>query len=176
MKMERKIQYPLTFVALLSNIIISSLPGYWWYYSIGQLGIIQDSPFQLDVKLLNNDLLIINIINVFLFAFRFYVISISLYYAYLILAKKKKETYLTITWLSYLYILDPIIVYLIFNFILNHFIPIQYNLFIIGKENTVISSHGYVINTYIESYPTFEYLIALIGGTLNLASRVVKKL
>lgn len=170
-----RIRYPLTLIALLLNVAISLLPGYWWYYSIGKLGIVESSPFEIYVSILGSSLLVINLVNVFLFAFRFYVSTISLYYVYSILTKGKKQTYLTITWLSYMYILDPVIIYLIFNFILASFFPAGYHFFIIGVENVTIQSGNYVITTYVQSYPTFEYFISLVVGSLNLASRLLKK-
>ncbi|ARM74843.1 hypothetical protein [Acidianus manzaensis] len=173
--MRVKINYPLTLISLVFNILISTLPGYWWYYSIGKLAVIQDSPFQIYISLFNQSLVITNFINVFLFAFRFYIIGISIYYIFLLL-KGKKNTMLTITWISYLYILDPVIIFIIFNFILKYFIPIHYNFFIVGEENISIHSGNYIINTYIQSYPTEEFILAIIVGSVNLASRIIKNL
>ncbi|AWR96365.1 hypothetical protein DFR86_01575 [Acidianus sulfidivorans JP7] len=171
--MNIKTEYPLTLISLLFDIFIAALPGYWWYYSIGKLAIIQDSPFQIYVSFFDHDLILLKFINVFLFAFRFYIIGISAYYIYL-LFKGKKNTLLTITWISYFYILDPIIMFLLFNYALTYIIPVHYNFFIIGKENIVIQSGNYTISTFIESYPTEEYIIAIIVGSINLASKILK--
>lgn len=159
--------------SMLLNILVALLPSYWWYYSAGGMVTIKDSLFSFYLEFLGRTLEIGTIINYILFAFRFYVISVSLYYIYLALKKEIIKHYLLITWVSYLYILDPLIFYLLFNNVVNYFTPVKYPLFIIGSENMSIVYKNVIVTVLVESYPTIYYWIALFAGTFNLISRII---
>lgn len=167
-------RYYLLMFSMILNIIVALSPYYWWYYSIGGILVVKDSLFNLYVNLLGSNYEIINVINYFLFSFRFYVISVSAYYLYTAY-KGIRNTYLLIMWASYLYFLDPIIVYLIFEYILGSFMPIKYPFFIIGTEVIDVYENGTKISMPIESYPTLFYWFVLFVGTINLISRFIKR-
>ncbi|WP_338602396.1 hypothetical protein V6M85_02130 [Sulfolobus tengchongensis] len=166
-------KYYLTIIGMALNILVALIPQYWWYYSAGGIIIIKDSLFFIGLELLGKEYLIVTLINYFLFAFRFYVVSVALYYIYLAI-KGIKRSYLLIAWVSYLYILDPLIFYIVFNYVINIFVPARYPLFIIGSENMSINYQGVKIMMLIESYPTLTYWIALATGTINLIARYLK--
>ncbi|EZQ11053.1 hypothetical protein CM19_02310 [Candidatus Acidianus copahuensis] len=161
-----------TIISLLFNIIVAVLPGYWWYYSVGNIIIVKDSLFYLNINLLGNNIEIIKVINMLLFAFRVYVIVISI--SLLISTiRGNKVSYLLISWASIFYILDPIIMYFAFNYLVSYFIPFHYNFFIIGKEIATFQ-YQYKITMLIESYPSIQYWFALFVGILNLVSKFIR--
>ncbi|PVU74833.1 hypothetical protein DDW13_06025 [Acidianus hospitalis] len=170
------IKYPLSALALILNVVVALLPYCWWTYSVGGIIKIDDSLFLLNICLEGQYLYISNFINMILFAFRFYVIAVSLYSLYLILRRGEKRNYLLIAWASLFYILDPVIIYIIFNYILSHFIQgVTYPFFIIGQESVEFTDSGYQITMLIQSYPTFTYWFSLAVGIINLISRFLKK-
>jgi len=167
--------YKLTIASLISNIIIALLPFYWWYYGTGNLIEVADSPFMLNIIFMGSQLEIIQIVNLFLLAFRFYVIIVSGIYIYYVI-KGQKKTYGLIFWTSYLYILDPIVFYIIFNYLF----PLigygfHYPFFIIGKEKVDFTYQNTLISTIVYSYPSLAYWISLAAGTIYLASRIFKR-
>ncbi|MBW9141151.1 MAG: hypothetical protein K1T65_05580 [Candidatus Aramenus sp.] len=168
-------KYPLTALSLALNVVIALLPFYWWSYGIDGLIVVKDSPFQLYVNLLGQDLTILEIVNLFLFAFRFYVITVSsIYLVYLY--KGVRKTYGTVYYLSYLYVLDPVILYLAFNYVLPFLgYSTSYPFFIIGKERMELSYSNAQISATVFSYPTLAYWFSLASGIIYLASRVLKR-
>jgi hypothetical protein len=167
--------YKLTIASLISNIIIALLPFYWWYYGIGNLIEVADSPFMLNVIFLGSHLEIIQIVNLLLLAFRFYVVIVSGIYLYYVL-KGKKKTYGLIFWSSYFYILDPVVFYIIFNYLF----PLigygfHYPFFIIGKEEINFAYKNTIVFASVYSYPTLAYWISLGSGTIYLFSRIFKR-
>ncbi len=167
-------KYPLTAVSLVLNVVIALLPFYWWSYGVDGLIAVYDSPFQLYVSVMNQELLIVELVNVFLFAFRFYVIVVSSVYL-IYLFRGQRKTYGTVYYLSYLYVLDPIVLYLVFNYLL----PLigystSYPFFIIGKERIEMTYSGAQITADVFSYPTLAYWFSLASGVVYLASRVLK--
>ncbi|QGA53866.1 hypothetical protein GFS03_04370 [Sulfolobus sp. E5-1-F] len=162
-------------ISMLLNVMVSLLPGYWWYYSAGGIVVIKDSLFSFYLEFLGKELEIGTIINYILFAFRFYVISVSLYYIYLALKKDIMSHYLLITWISYLYLLDPLIFYLIFNYVVGYVTPTKYPLFIIGSQNMSVLYKNVKVTILVESYPTIYYWVAFFAGTFNLISRIINR-
>ncbi len=172
--MSKPRKYYLLMSAMLGNIIVALLPGYWWYYSVGGIVTIKDSLFGIYLQFLGREYEIIKLINIILFAFKFYVITISAYYLYKAYLGERYN-YMLIMWASYLYILDPIIAYLISNYLLGLFIKVNYPFFIIGSESINVEDKGVEVSMLIQSYPYVYYWIALAIGTLNLITRFVKK-
>ncbi|ACR41540.1 hypothetical protein [Saccharolobus islandicus] len=160
-------------ISMLLNVLVALLPSYWWYYSAGGMVVIKDSLFSFYLEFLGKELEIGIIINYILFAFRFYVISVSLYYIYLALKKDVINNYLLITWISYLYLLDPLLFYLLFNYVVGYVAPTKYPLFIIGSQNMTVFYKNVMVTILVESYPTTYYWIALFAGTFNLISRII---
>lgn len=169
------IRYPLTTLALILNIVVAILPYCWWVYSVGGIIRVEDSLFLLNIYFEGQYLYISSFINAILFAFRFYVIAVSLYFLYLLLRKGEKRSYLLIAWASLLYIIAPVITYLIFNYLVSHFIQgLTYPFFIIGQEYVEVTYSGYKITMLVQSCPTLTYWFSLAVGIINLVSRILK--
>ncbi len=168
-------KYPLSVTALLLNIIVAVLPFCWWIYSVGGVAKINDSLFLLNIYFECQYLYISEFINIILIAFRAYVIAVSSYYLYIILRKGVKKNYLLIAWASLFYILDPVIMYLLFNYVISYFIQgVKYPFFIIGEEYVTFTYSGSKITMLIQSYPTLAYWFSLVVGIINLFSRFMK--
>ncbi|MCY0859790.1 MAG: hypothetical protein OWQ54_05105 [Sulfolobaceae archaeon] len=156
-------KYKITFTYLLGSIIITLLPFEWWYYNVGDLVQIYDSPYEIQVTLFGESLLLTKIINLILLAYRFYIIVLySGYLSYLITGKFKVSS--AFFWQTILYILWPLILYVFFDYLVYDLFKytIYYPLFIFGTETI----SGKISDTTIFSitytaYPEIIYWAAL---------------
>lgn len=156
-------KYPILLSYFIVSFIVVAIPFPWWYYSVGGIFQIYDSPFQVSIIMLGDNLLISLLVSLFLNAFRIYV-AINLIYGIILVLKGKVYGYSTMFWLPIFYILDPIIIYFIINYLVTQLvkIPIQYPLLIIGEETLYTNYQGASISMIIISEPTILFWISLI--------------
>ncbi|QKR00063.1 hypothetical protein GWK48_06465 [Metallosphaera tengchongensis] len=165
-----KNKFSVAYYGLVALVTVIPLP--WWYYSVGGIVTISDSPFQVLILFLGTRLFLSDVITFFLTAFRIYVFIISLGYMVQV-SRGYKKVYSTMFWFPVFYILDPVLIYVLFNFIPQLLgIPIQYPFFIWGTEKLSSSYKGNMITAYVQSYPTFTYWIALASAFLYPLSRL----
>ena len=170
----------MKFLILLSYYIISLIivliPFPWWYYSVGGIFQVYDSPFQISLVVFGESLILGQILNILLNAFRVYVIA-NLIYGIILVARNKKYNYSTMFWLPILYFIDPIIIYFVTNYILElalH-ISISYPILIIGKENMSITYQNTNMQMLIISEPTILFWASLLPTILYVLSLIIEK-
>lgn len=168
-------KYPIILSYYIVSLIVTLIPLPWWYYSVGGLFQIYDSPFQINLILLNSSLAYGQILNILLNAFRIYV-AINLIYGIVLIFRNKLYRYSTMFWLPIFYFVDPIVIYIITNYVISNVIhfPVNYPLLVIGKENLVTSYQNTTINMLIISEPTLIFWVSLISPILYLASLVLE--
>jgi hypothetical protein len=174
-----KVVRKLSLLSNVSSLIIALVPYPWWEYSIGKAIVVKDSPFILDVSILGKTFDIFDFINLLLFGLRIYVIVISAFYIYYTLIGQERK-YSGMFWATILYLIFPVISYVIFNYIVfNYFLPViapsysysnNYPLIIIGSEPYLIQLGNTLVETYISSYPTIYYWICLALSLVYLVS------
>ncbi|QIW24662.1 hypothetical protein EWF20_11310 [Sulfolobus sp. S-194] len=169
-------KYLILLAYYITSIIIVLIPTPWWYYSVGGIFQIYDSPFQISLYFLGEKLLIVEILNILLNALRIYV-AVNLVYGIIISIKGKLYKYSTMFWLPIFYIIDPIIIYFVVDFLVGKAlgIPLNYPLVIIGKENLITQYQGATIVMLIKSYPTFVFWLSLMPVILYIIFLLVEK-
>ena len=169
-------KYPILFSYYIISLIVVLIPLPWWYYSVGGIFQTYDSPFQIGLTFFGENLIIGNILNILLNAFRIYVAA-NLIYGIILVARNNKYRYSTMFWLPIFYFIDPIIIYFIIDYLLGlvlH-IPISYPILIIGKENLRIASQGANIQMLIISQPTILFWISLIPTILYVLFLIIER-
>ncbi|BCU66569.1 hypothetical protein HS7_00060 [Sulfolobales archaeon HS-7] len=178
-------RYPITlsynvitaFTAIASSFLFTS----WWNLRIGSLLELRDSPFHLAIYLSGQYLTLSELLNLFLLAIALYVTALSSGYIYYTLKGRPKITG-TLFWLTLLYLLDPIIVYLVGNYFtpiiasaLGYKVNLSYPFFIFGNQKISLDTNILNINSIsfnIYSYPTLYYFIFLTLQLLYIPSRI----
>ncbi|AHC51868.1 hypothetical protein SUSAZ_07855 [Sulfolobus acidocaldarius SUSAZ] len=161
-------------VFYISSLIIALIPTSWWYYSAGGIANIYDSPFLLRVEFLGSYVIIVNIVNILLTAFRIYVI-VNIVYALIYIFRKKQEyKYTTMAWLPVLYIIDPILTYLVLKFALPNYA--NYPFIIFGQETFTIHQGNTTASLLIVSEPTIAFWISFIPTIAYVAYLIIKRL
>jgi hypothetical protein len=158
----------------VSSILITFIPLPWWYYSVGGIFVVYDSPFQISVSLLGSNLILAKLLNLFLNAFRIYV-GINLVYNSLMLVRGKQVAkYSTMAWLPLFYMLDPLLIYVVFNYVISSVTgdTFRYPLLIIGVEDFVTSYNNVNIDMLIFSYPTLLYWFTFIPTILYITALI----
>ena len=189
------LRYPLTFLYYIDSIIViaASLlisPHYWWTYGISDLAVIRDSPFYLHIMLLGKPLIISSLITIILMGFGLYIIAVLLAYSYMLVRRGEARNYSTMFWLPILYVLDPVIVYLVLAIVMPHLIPLlgngsletrlaslsSYPLVIIGREQYSLSmGGGEAMTLTIYSEPSILYWLSLTAPVLYVASLIERR-
>lgn len=165
-------RYPLTVLYYLSAILVSIVPLPWWYYSVGGIVSVSDSPFQVLIYFMGNRLLLSDLITFLLTGFRLYVLFVAFGYLLKTLRGEPK-VYSTMFWLPVLYVLDPVVIYVVFLLLPKLLgFPLQYPLLIWGKETFTSTYMGNQIIAEVVSYPTFAYWISLASAILYIPSRL----
>ncbi|MFP3043976.1 MAG: hypothetical protein RXQ96_02100 [Thermocladium sp.] len=188
-------RHPLTLLYYIDSIIIIAIsllipPHYWWVYGISDLAVIKDSPFYLYITLLGKPLIISSLITIILIGFGLYVITVLLIYSYMLVKRGEARNYSTMFWLPILYVLDPVIVYLVLAIVMPHLVPLlgnsslgtrlsslsSYPLVIIGQEQYSISiGGGEEMTLIIYSEPSMLYWLSLTAPLLYLASLIERR-
>jgi len=161
----------------LYSLIITLIPLPWWYYNVGGIFIIYDSPFQISVILLGENLILGYILNIIFNAIRIYV-AVNLGYSLLLLLLRKGVTkYTTMVWLPVFYLIDPVVVYLVIKYLVPAVTGISFNypFFVIGSEIINTNYQGYNISLLIQSYPTILYWFTLVCTILYVVYLLLKK-
>jgi len=162
-------KYPILFSYYIISLIIVLIPFPWWYYSVGGIFQVYDSPFQVNLIFFGESLILSQILNILLNAFRIYVV-INLVYGIVLVARNKMHRYSTMSWLPVFYFVDPIILYFVFNYLLGQAFhePISYPFLIIGEETLTIVAQNTNIQMIIVSEPTLLFWISLIPTILYI--------
>ncbi|BAB66689.1 hypothetical protein [Sulfurisphaera tokodaii] len=170
-------KYPVLLAYYITSLAIVLIPIPWWYYSVGGIFQIYDSPFQINLYFLGEKIIIAEILNILLNAVRIYV-AVNLVYGIILSMKGKNYRYSTMFWLPIFYVIDPIIIYLVVDFLVSKAlgVPLNYPLVIIGKENLTTKYQGATIIMLIKSYPTFVFWLSLIPVILYIAFLIVEKM
>ena len=169
-------KFPVLLSYYIISLILVLIPFPWWYYSVGGIFQVYDSPFQLSLIFFGENLILGQILNILLNAFRIYVI-INLIYGIILVARNTKYKYSTMFWLPILYFIDPIIIYFVINYILGielH-IAISYPILIIGKENLLITYQNTSIQMLIISKPTILFWASLLPTILYVISLIIER-
>jgi len=169
-------KYPILLSYYIVSLIVVLIPLPWWYYSVGGIFQTYESPFQISLNFFGESLIIGNILNILLNAFRIYVI-VNLIYGIILVARNNKYRYSTMFWLPIFYFIDPVVIYFIINYLLGlalH-IPISYPILIIGKENLSVASQGANIQMLIISEPTILFWISLIPTILYVLFLTIER-
>ncbi|MFP3204932.1 MAG: hypothetical protein RXS23_05840 [Metallosphaera yellowstonensis] len=165
-------RYPLTSLYYLSVILISAVPLPWWFYSVGGIVSVSDSPFQVLIYFMGDRLLLSDVITFLLTGFRIYVIFVAIGYL-LETMRGNPKIYSTMFWFPVLYVLDPVIIYVVFLFLPKLLgFPANYPLLIWGEETFTSSYMGNQIRAEVMSYPTIMYWAALASAVLYIPSRL----
>ncbi|GGP20457.1 hypothetical protein GCM10007981_08610 [Thermocladium modestius] len=185
-------RYPLAVIYYVDSalIVIISLiypVHYWWSYSMGELIAIKDSPFYLSIMLLGKYLLISRVITVLLMGFALYILTVLAFRLYESIFSDEPGNYSTMFWLPILYILDPVIIYLVLAIALPRLAPFlgtlgtnlsgfsSYPLLIIGSEQYVINMGSESLALMVDSQPTLLYWISLTAPALYIASLIERR-
>ncbi|MCG3108920.1 hypothetical protein L3N51_01210 [Metallosphaera sp. J1] len=164
-------QFKITTIYYLLVAVVSIIPFPWWYYSVGGIVTIEDSPFQALIYFMGTRLILSDVITFLLTAFRLYVFILAIGYAFQSMRGNPK-IYSTMFWFPVLYVLDPILIYVLFKFIPQLLgVPIQYPFFIWGTETFTSTYKGDQIVAEVVSYPTPVYWFALGTAVLYPFSR-----
>ncbi|AWS00576.1 hypothetical protein DFR87_05490 [Metallosphaera hakonensis JCM 8857 = DSM 7519] len=164
-------QNKITSIYYVLVALISLIPFPWWYYSVGQIVTIEDSPFQVLIYFLGTRLLLSDVLTFLLTAFRLYVFIIAVGYAIQAMRGNPK-IFSTMFWFPVLYILDPILIYVLFKFVPTLLgVPIQYPFFLWGTETFTANVRGGQAVAEVVSYPTITYWMALATAVLYPFSR-----
>lgn len=170
-------KYKITAIYLLGSILISLLPNYWWYYNIGDLIRIYDSPYNVHVYYFGSYLLLFKIINLILLGYRFYVVILYSGYLFYLLRGRFMVSSLFF-WQTIVYVLWPIVAYLIANYLLYDVFRynIYFPLFIFGNEvikGNMSDSIGFSV--LFEAYPEPVYWLALTISILYPFTYIEKR-
>ena len=155
----------------VASLAITLVPLPWWYYNVGGIFKVLDSPFQFSSELLGSYLIISDLINILLNAFRIYVAVNLVYGLAILLLRKEVVRYSTMAWLPVFYIIDPVLIYLILNYLVPSILgeSISYPLVIIGSESFSTTYKNATIVMTIQSYPTTFYWLTLISPLTYLS-------
>ncbi|BCU71455.1 hypothetical protein [Stygiolobus caldivivus] len=153
------------------SLIIIVIPLPWWGYNIGGVFVITDSPFQITANFMGVNVIFADIVNLFLNAFRIYVGMNVIYGLFMLWSKNTIIKYSTPAWLPVFYVIDPILIYLVFNYVVStalggHF---SYPFLIIGTEDFMTTYQNTTVKMIISSYPTGVYWLAFIPTGFYLA-------
>ncbi len=155
---------------------------------MGELIAIKDSPFYLSIMLLGKYLLISRVITVLLMGFALYILTVLAFRLYESIFSDEPGNYSTMFWLPILYILDPVIIYLVLAIALPRLAPFlgtlgtnlsgfsSYPLLIIGSEQYVINMGSESLALMVDSQPTLLYWISLTAPpALYIASLIERR-
>ncbi|MEM4080528.1 MAG: hypothetical protein QXY37_04330, partial [Metallosphaera sp.] len=106
-------KYKITTLYYILATVVTVIPLPWWYYNAGDIIRVEDSPFQILITFLGDRLILSDVITFLLTGFRIYVFVILISYA-VQAARGNPKIYSTMFWLPVLYLLDPVILYVLF--------------------------------------------------------------
>lgn len=165
-------KYKITTLYYILATVVTVIPLPWWYYNAGDIIRVEDSPFQILITFLGDRLILSDVITFLLTGFRIYVFVILISYA-VQAARGNPKIYSTMFWLPVLYLLDPVILYVLFNFILQLFdLPMNYPLFFFGTETISSNIKGEQVKIEFVMYPTYVYWLSLATALLYPFSRI----
>jgi hypothetical protein len=153
------------------SIFVILVPVYWWLVDVGGILTIMDSPFMISVSFLGQDLKIVNLINAGLTGFRLYLLIITAYGLFAVL-KGKKFVDSTLFAVTVLYILEPILFFLIVKLLSAlGYLPADYEPILFGTTQLVVTQQNTVAVLLVTFKPTEFYWFALLVAALYLLMR-----
>ncbi|BFH72135.1 hypothetical protein SJAV_00790 [Sulfurisphaera javensis] len=169
-------KYPILLSYFIVSILIDIIPLPWWYYSVGGIFQIYDSPFQINLIMLGENLVIAQVLNILLNALRIYVLM-NLIYGIILIFKGEKYSYSTMFWLPIFYLLDPVIIYFVVDYLVSKGIgmSINYPFLIIGQETLTTQYQGATVSMLIQSYPTILFWLSLIPVILYIMFLITER-
>ncbi|BDR92719.1 hypothetical protein [Vulcanisaeta souniana] len=172
-----KVKHPITLVYLVLGLAVVAIPLDWWTYNFGGLLIIGTSPFQFTVTLLGTTLEISGLITAILEAYRAYLIIILARNIYLVTVKGTPIRTYTLISLSIPYLIYPIIIYYIANYVFGlYHVPARYPLVLMGSGVMTMNYGGTNILMTITITPHLIYWVALAVGLMAMpAAMEVRK-
>ncbi|ADY01305.1 hypothetical protein VMUT_1100 [Vulcanisaeta moutnovskia 768-28] len=168
-----RIKYPITLVYLVLGLAVVATPLYWWTYDFGGLLIIGTSPFQFVITLLGTTLEISGLITAVLEAYRAYLIITLARNIYLVTMKDKPVRTYALTSLSIPYLIYPLIIYYIANYVFGvYHVPAKYPLVLMDSGVMGMNYGDTNILMTITITPHLIYWVALAIGLMAIPAAI----